>query len=472
MYTKIDYPIEYFPPEVQKPVLEIQKGTQAPPEMVGATLLSALSLACQGAVMIKHPDGRMSPVSLFVNIIAPSGERKTGVYYKVFKPFFDFEKIAKKEYSSQLKDYQAEYASWKAVHKVLLKRVSKNAEMNLDLSSVNEALKHHQTQKPEPPRLPKIIYTDATPGAILKGLSENLPAAGLMLDEGGVFYRGYGSKNLPVYNQAWDGVSIEVERKDHTLIIENCRFGVLLMVQPEEFDHYLNRHGEHAFGSGFFPRCLITGVTSTQGKRDNRAALNVNTEVIERFYQRITSLLELMLKNEPPRILSLSTEAQQRLTEFQNSLEPRMVHDSGLHSALPSILSKVPENAVRIAALFHQFCGYEEDEISLTLVQSAIKIMSYHYQQVTDVVISAFGKPEVDAGTLYYWLCTGSLNKNGLCINANRTEVQRKAIPVYLRDGYRLDKALEVLVEDGRVSMYSQRNGNGTISKVINIHRQ
>lgn len=468
MHTKIDYPIEYFPPEVQKPVLEIQKSTQAPLEMVGDTLLSALALACQGTVMFKYQDGRMSPVSLYVNIIAPSGERKTGVYYKVFQPFLDFEKFAKKEYSSQLKDYQAEYASWKAVHKVLLKRVSKNAEMNLDLNSVNEALKQHQTQKPEPPRLPKIIYTDATPGAILKGLSENLPTAGLTLDEGGVFYRGYGSNNLPVYNQAWDGVSIEVERKDHTLIIDDCRFTILLMIQPEEFKHYLKRHGEHAFGSGFFPRCLITGVTSTQGKRDNRAALNVNTAVIERFYQRITSLLELMLKNESPRILSLSAEAQQRLTEFQNTLEPRMVHDSGLHSALPSILSKVPENAVRIAALFHQFCGYEEDEISLTLIQSAIKVMSYHYQQATELLLTGLASPDNDAEVLYNWFLTGRLHNSTV---AARSLIRRYA-PSQLRDRYRLDKALGILEEDGRARVVLHRNPNGSITKMVNIYRQ
>lgn len=470
MFNEIElpeYPIEHFPVNLRQTIEEIQKSSQAPIEMVGDVLLGGVSLAYQGSAVIEHLDGRISPLSLFLCIIAPSGERKSGVYNEVIRPFLLFEKKVKEEYVLQREAYEAELATWKAVEKAILKKIGKFTEKKLDTTELKETLKSHYTQKPVAPRLPKLIYTDATPDAVLKGLSVNIPTAGLMLDEGGVFFKGHGHRNLPVYNQAWDGVSLEVDRKDHTLVIDNCRFTMLLMIQPDELNTYLKRYGNHAFGSGFFPRFIITGVNSMQGKRDNAQANNVNREIIDKFHQRITEQLKQMLKNEKPRVLSLSRDSQEYLAGFQNRLESRMVTDSNLHAALPSILSKIPENVIRIAGLFHQFSGYESNEINVSLIKNAIKIVSYHYQQVIDLLVCGCGSADADAKNLYGWLKTGRFHN---ATHVARSEIRRYACAPF-RDGYRLDKALAALEENELVRVYKQRNRNDTITIMVQIFR-
>ncbi|WP_330985126.1 MULTISPECIES: YfjI family protein [Enterobacterales] len=462
-----EYPIEHFPIFVRQTIEELQKSSQAPVEMVADVVLGAISLACQSLAMIEHRDGRISPLSLFLCIIALSGERKSGVYNEVIRPFLLFEKKVKEEYILQREAYEAELAAWKAIEKAILKKIGKFTEKKLDTTELKETLKFHYTQKSVAPRLPKLIYTDATPDAVLKGLSVNIATAGLMLDEGGIFFKGHGHRNLPVYNQAWDGVSLEVDRKDHTLVIDNCRFTMLLMIQPDELKAYLKRYGNHAFGSGFFPRFLITGVNSMQGKRDNTQPKNVNREIIDKFYHRITEQLEQMLKNDKPRGLTLSRDAQEYLAGFQNRLESRMVTDTNLHTALPSILSKAPENVVRIAGLFHQFSGYESNEVDVSLIKSAIQIVSYHYQQVINLLVCGCGSSDDDAEVLYGWLISGPFHNS---IQVARPMIRRYA-PSHLRDRYRLYKALAVLEEDGRVRIYDHKNSNGTTTVMVQIFR-
>ncbi|MDA3876378.1 MAG: DUF3987 domain-containing protein, partial [Halothiobacillus sp.] len=87
------FPVHSLPPLLRDAVIEVQKNSQAPSALVVASALSAISLACQGAVNVLRPGDLLSPTSLYLLTIAESGERKTSVDAYFTKPIRDFEAV-------------------------------------------------------------------------------------------------------------------------------------------------------------------------------------------------------------------------------------------------------------------------------------------------------------------------------------------------------------------------------------------
>ncbi|MPN51993.1 hypothetical protein SDC9_199645 [bioreactor metagenome] len=157
-------------------------------------------------------------------------------------------------------------------------------------------------------------------------------------------------------------------------------------------------------------------------------------------------------------------------SEFQSKVENQIATDKNKHNALAGILSKVPENTARLAALIHFFLEMEGDEIDRRVLENIIPVINYYYNQVVRVLTVRMDKGEEDASLLYQWLLYGPLNQTSICIDVAKTQVRRYA-PYQLRDGARLNRALKLLEEHGNISMYKIRNTNGSIQQIIRIHR-
>lgn len=464
------FPQQHFPPQLNCVTQVISGRTQAPVELIMGTCLSAMSLASQALVIFQYSDGRTSPVSLYSVVIAESGERKTAVFNQVMKPILEFEKEALKAYSEQLKVYEADSQAWKAINKSIIRQITKNEQQEEDNTSEQERLREHYAEKPEPPKLPKLLYNDATYEAIVKGLSENIGSAGLVSDEGGGVLNGRAMNNSPLFNQLWDGGSFDIERKDHRLIIDNSRFIILILTQLNEFNNFIKKRGERTLGNGFFARCLWSVTTSTQGKRTLPSGIKNDDESLENFHRRINELLTLTAQNTPPRILHFSVEAEEIFSQFRIQIENLILRDGNKHSALPGVLSKIPENAVRLAALIHFFYEFKGNEISKNTLGNIITAIEYYYNQVVALLTKGVSREEKDAEVLHKWLLNIPRNPNGIYTAIARTYARQYG-PYQLRDSLRLTKALKVLEDCGRVSIIRQKNTNGSMTQLIQIHR-
>lgn len=473
MYTTFvdsEFPVQHFPPQLIGVMQVISDRTQAPVELIMGTCLSAMSLASQALVAFQYQDGRISPVSLYNVIIAESGERKTAVFNQVMKPIMEFEKQALKAYSTKVKVYEADLLAWQAIKKSILNLIRKNEGKREDNTCEHKKLREHYLEKPEPPKLPKLIYNDATHEAIVKGLSENIGSAGLVSDEGGGVLNGRAMNNSPLFNQLWDGVPFDVERKDHRLIIDDSRFIILVLTQLNELNSFIKKRGERVIGNGFFARCLWSVTTTTQGLRQQPSRVKCDNKNLEMFHQRISELLELTISNASPRILHFSPEAEMKFLAFQDEVENRITLDRNKHTAISGILSKIPENAVRLATLIHFFFDFEGDEIGQGTLEHIINAIKYYYNQVVKLLTEQMDKSEEDAKNLYQWLLHGPINQSGVCFRVAKTHVRRYA-PYHLRDGARLNKALKVLEEYGNISICKEKNSNGSVHQVIAINR-
>ncbi|MDK9362941.1 YfjI family protein [Lelliottia wanjuensis] len=447
----------------------IQKATGAPYELIAGTCLAAMSLASQALVEFEYSDGRKSPVSLFNVIVAESGERKTAVFNVVMKEVIEFQRVKLSGYSELYHVYESELQTWNVIQKSILKQIRLNEENGKSHDVEKDKLKLHYINKPQKPKYPKMLYSDATPEAIIQMLSENIGSAGLISHEGGVVFNGRAMRNTPLYNQLWDGGPVDIERKDHRLSIDNCRFSILVLIQRNELSDFFKKHGARILGNGFFARCLWSITTSTQGYRSNNEQEIKDDQVrLEKFQLRIKELLDMTIKAFPKKVLCLSPEAESRLIDYQSAIENFLLEEKSKHEACAGIISKMPENAIRMAALFHFFYDFEGNEISVETFEHATSIIGYYYNQLSQVL--TMGTDDDDANKLYHWLLTGPFNRHAPCLAIAKTEA-RRYVPYQLRDGVRFNKALKALEESGRISIEKLRNTNGSINQVIHINR-
>ncbi|HFQ9509814.1 TPA: YfjI family protein [Escherichia coli] len=456
-----------FPPLFEEVTQATQAITHAPAELITGVQLSVMSLAAQGVVVFEHSDGRRSPVSLYSIVLAESGERKTAVCNLLQKPIQDFQKKQLKNYEEKINVYEADLQSWAVLNKTITRQIRKNIEKGGDSVSEQEKLRKHYINKPTPPKRPKLLYSDATPEAIIQGLVESIGTSGLISDEGGVIFNGRAMGNTPLFNQLWDGGGVDVERKGHRLNIDDARLMTLIVTQKNELNLFRKKHGARVQGNGFFARCLWSVTTSTQGIRMHQPDVHVDTSVLDKFNKRVEELLEQTLAGTTPCVLHFSADAERSFAQYQNEIEQRILTEKGKHDALLGILSKLPENAVRLATLMHFFYEFKGDEIDVATLNYIFMIMEYYYQQAVNILTASLSSDEEDAKRLWEWLMTGHFSTS---TSVAKSEIRRYA-PYQLRDVVRYNKALKYLEDIGRIYIKKYKNGNGTVSQVIDINR-
>lgn len=74
------YPVDAFPRIVREAIDEMHINVKAPVSLIATSALAAMSTTAQEMIMVKSPSGgQPKPVSLYLFVIAESGERKSTV---------------------------------------------------------------------------------------------------------------------------------------------------------------------------------------------------------------------------------------------------------------------------------------------------------------------------------------------------------------------------------------------------------
>lgn len=112
MFYQNSFPVYALPTGLRDVVFEVHSNVQAPYEIIFASVLGALSLVSQDQVMVRRPNGVMSPCSMNIITIADSGERKTGCDNLIMQPIRDFDVAAEKIYEEATTQYKADHQVW------------------------------------------------------------------------------------------------------------------------------------------------------------------------------------------------------------------------------------------------------------------------------------------------------------------------------------------------------------------------
>ncbi len=363
------YPVDALPPRIRAAVEEVQGYVQAPLPMVASSALAALSVAIQAYADVQRDSHLSGPVSLFVLIVADSGERKTTCDGFFMRAIRDYEREQAEAALPELARQRAELAAWEPKASGIKDRIRQDSKAGKPTARLEAELVKLEAEKPEPPRVPRLLYSDVTPEQLAWALAHGWPAGGVVSAEAGTVFGGHGMsadsvmRNLSMLNQLWDGCHLAVDRRtSESFAVRGARLSSALQTQETTLRAFFEKAGPLVRGSGFMARFLVAWPQSTQGTR-----LFVDSPEhwphMAGFNQRITEILNQAAPLNgrgglEPQTLTLSPEARAAWIAFHDAIEVQLASGGELFD-VRDVASKSADNAARLDGWLVGHCGRE-----------------------------------------------------------------------------------------------------------------
>ena len=445
-----------LPGELHSVAHQVEIIMQAPIELIDTVILAAASTAVQASCMVERKPGLSSPVSLFLLTICDPGERKSAVQSLVFKAISELQRERIREGEVKKQQHSKEHMKWKEKSRRLRSEINIALKKGKDIDEIEMRQAAHMDEEPILEAMPKIVFEDATPEALLSGLSGTDKSVALIYDELSSFVNGHMSRKTAILNSIWSGKDTSVDRNTRpSFEIQNPRLTCLLQAQPAVFDKFLKAANEEIRGNGFLSRVLLAYPISTQGERFNYYP---NTDIrhpcLEWFYERCRTLLG----RKEQCVLRFSRESQSRWIQIADYYEEN-IQEGRPFSKIRDFASKAAENIARVAAVIHGFSVDDCEEISVQNLEAAFEIMDWHRQQYQSLVLTSYPDPETefnnDLEFLFEWMRDVAASKGW--VGMYRSYVQQYG-PNRLRGDGKIKKLLDAMEDLRRLNIeYHER---------------
>ncbi|UZA70929.1 YfjI family protein [Pseudomonas viridiflava] len=341
-----------------------------PQALAAQSVLAASALATQGHAGLQL-DGRNYPLSLYLITVAASGDRKTAADRSALLPARQWEREQWQHYREQLSRYRAAQRQAQRINPA-------------DPAPTNSVLLEAE------PSAPRLITTDPTIEALIKGLCHDLPSMGLFCDEGGQFLgsstmsRDNRLKAITTLSSLWDGSPIDRARSmaGESLRAYDRRLSLHLMLQPYLAMQLLS--DPLLQGQGILGRCLMTWPSSLAGQRSYQAVDLSKDAALNRYHHRLSALFyqpwslsadgALQLSE-----LSLSPLARRRWIDLHDAIEAQLGEFGELASVRPSG-SKAADNLLRIAGILAVV--EESSVVEVDHIQRASALVGYYLTEI------------------------------------------------------------------------------------------
>ena len=384
------YPLDALPGAIRAAVAEVMGFVKAPTVLVASSALAALSVAAQAYADVKRADKLTGPCGLFLLTIADSGERKSTCDGFFTAPIRDYQEAQAETAKPLLAAYKADCESWEARRAGMKDAIRTKAKASQPTSDLEAAMRRLEGEKPEAPKVPRLLYGDTTPEALAFSLAKDWPAGGIVSAEAGLVFgahamgRESAMRNMGLLNTLWDGVPLAISRKtSESFTVNGARLTIALQVQGETLRAFFTQSGPLARGIGFLARFLIACPQSTQGFRPFTEA-PAHWPALAVFHRRISAILDQAppLSGKGglvPPLLSLSPEAKAAWVVFHDAIEGELAASGELYD-VRDVAAKTADNAARLAALFHLFAG-GLGAITPEAFTSASQIVAWHLHE-------------------------------------------------------------------------------------------
>lgn len=456
--TPEEYPLDALPDSVRCAVQEVAGFVKAPIPLIATSALAALSLAIQAHSDVERADKLSGPCGLFLLAIADSGERKSTCDGFFTKSIRDYEARKQEAAKPLITAFKSEHEAWEAQRSGLKEKIKALAKDGKSSTVQAQDLRNLDEDEPAAPRVPRLIYGDATPEALTYALAKQWPSGGIVSSEAGSVFGSHGMgkdsvmRNLAALNQLWDGTPLPVERRSsESFTVRGARLTMALQVQETTIRAFFDSTKGLARGTGFLARFLVSWPTSTQGTRKFTEA-PTNWPALAAFNNRLTAILERAAPIDDdgaltPAMLTLTPDAKAAWVTFHDAIESELSTGRELYD-VRDVASKTADNAVRLAALFHVFTG-NIGPIDLDAMESGARIAVWHLTEARRFL----GELAMPAGVanptrLESWLLDYCRREKTDSVPTR--EVQRCG-PGGLRDKPAFNEAVTELAELGRV---------------------
>lgn len=457
------YPLDALPDAVRCAVQEVADFVKAPTPLIATSALAALSLAIQAHIDVERSQKLCGPSGLFLLAIAESGERKSTCDGFFTRAIRDYQEEQREAAKPLIQAYKSEREVWEARRSGLKEKIKQLAKGGKPSAAQESELRKLDDDEPTPPRVPRLIYGDATPEALTFALAKQWPSGGVISSEAGSVFGGHGMgsesvmRNLAVLNQLWDGATLPVERRSsESYTVRGARLTMALQVQEATLRAFFANTKGLARGTGFLARFMVAWPQSTQGTRHFTEA-PTDWPALAAFNNRLTAILNRAAPIDEdggltPNMLTLTPEAKAAWIVFHDTIESELSNGGELYD-VRDVASKTADNAARLAALFHVFSGHV-GPIDLDAIESAARVTMWHLIEagrfLREIAVpSAVANP----ARLELWLLD-------YCRRKGTDKVATRDIQQYgpgcLRDRAIYTEALEELEELGRARLVQE----------------
>jgi len=384
------YPLDALPTVIREAVQEVQGFVQAPVAMVATSALSVLSFVSQGLYDVTRAEKLIGPISLFSMVIAESGERKTSCDDFFMPEVRKWENQQEEKMRPEIQHFEAAIASWQAEKEGIQNSIKQNIKKGESIYKENNDLGKLHEKKPQPPRVPRLIYSDITPEELGYKLAKSWPTASISSSEGGSVLGSHGMtgdsamRNMARLNDLWSGQSIQSDRRTaESWKIQCARLTVGLQVQESTLRTFFEKSGGLARGTGFLARFLFAWPESTQGTRFFKEPPH-NWPKLDIFNKRLAQILDTPISiSEEGSLITLALpfdpEAKLVWREYHDEVE-KSLKTGGSYADIRDIAAKSADNAARLAALFHVF-DYGSKAISKEAMTSGCFLAAWHLHE-------------------------------------------------------------------------------------------
>jgi hypothetical protein len=471
------YPLDSFPTSIYAAIREALKIAQTTDVIVGTSTLTALSNAVGCNADWKHPiTGQIRPSTLYLWVVALSGERKSFTDDLICGPICVHDEAALLKYDKENKAYKKDHPRWSRFNEGLLNRIAKLARTGASTDQADAELEAHAAKEPVKPRLNRLIRQDISHVSVCKALEGDGKAIALMTDEGQILLDSNVMRHIGVLNKIWDGTRLlTYDRADDTVIVQNPRTTISIMVQPNVLNKFLVKHGALTHGSGHWARYLIARSPSIQGFRPPTLSDHKRIDLVP-FHARVAELLRAYLERAKTGsitrdVLEFDDAAKRLWVNIASKVEMDIQPGYYLHD-IGDFASKYMDIVGRVATLLHYFEADTETftadpqvraaqigKISADTLARAEEIAAWHLHEYKSVFsLDGQRSPEqIDADNVFGYLYRHYFQRE--CLEVSKNLVRRNC---GVR-GERYYRALDVLIAGSAISILPGRNNTQMI---------
>lgn len=441
------YPIEWLGPRLKAAAEAIVDKVQVPTAIAAQSVLGAAAVAVQPFIDIILPTRERAPVSLFMITVAASGDRKSSADKLALSPIRLRERDLHREYEQA----QAIYVAEKAAYVAATKKATTGSNKTRD--DIRAALEDCGKEPVAPPQ-PLILSDEGTFQGLQKLFADAMPSLGLFSDEGGQWLGGY-SMNEENRGQTgaglsklWDGAPIKrVRGTDGVTILRGRRLSLHLMIQPNIAKKLFN--DEMLLQQGLMSRMLVCQPVTLKGQRLWHEPKPESDEALLAYQNRLEGLLRLPLpmldpttRELDPVEIELSPEAAEMWKQFADFVE-KMIGPDGELEPIAGFAAKLPEHAVRIAAVMAFFEDKSMRIISPRALAAGIEIAKFYAAEALRLFgVGSTDEDTENAAQLVEFIRKKKLTQVGL------RHLTQKVTPAKLRPAPVIRRAIQVLVEN------------------------
>ena len=424
--------------------------TEVPEGLVVFGVLGAISAAISHRFCVNPKGDWIEPINVYLLAALPPGNNKSSVLNACSKPLVTWENEQAEKLGPKIKQAKSERKTMEKYIEKERNSAIQNKDHDFRKLEVHE-IAEMEARLEDPPVLPQIFVTDATPEALVSIVAGQGGRLAILSDEGGIMevisglYSG-GKANINIILNGIDGGYVRVERNDKSFDLSPyltfCLFAQPIVIQC--------MGSKKAFtGKGMLERFLYLLPHSKLGYRTHDTE-PVSKVLRDGYNRQVTELLNkfmLVGEGEVDRfILKLDSQSHEDWRIFQDQTEKEFRSGGKLYS-ISGWGGKISGFALRLAGLIHIMKSDDEHtRINRETMESALTLASF----LKEHALAAFGLMSVDRATEKANVVLGWVRENDE-LSFTRSSCHA-ALHGQVNDVNELIEAIDVLKERNIVS--------------------